>query len=238
MGGGGLLCDDAPSQLTDVWIASNVAPTGGGALVQYAHTQMVNVVVADNEERGLDLRTTGASPALSNMSIVGNRATQPGSAVYAYGTDPMLTNVDVSGNTALGGGAIHAVASAPLLGHCNVFDNAPADFSGMANPLGTDGNISVDPQYLDTAALDPFAWDLHLDPASYLVDAGDGNLQDPDGSTADIGALGGEMADQWDLDGDGSPGWWQPGPYDAALYPAQGWDCDDLDSTVGPDSGC
>ncbi|MBC8424246.1 hypothetical protein H8E07_09000 [bacterium] len=49
---------------------------------------------------------------------------------------------------------------------------------------------------------------------------------------------GGPAADQWDLDGDGYPLWWQPGPYDFATHPALGRDCDDLDASVYPGSGC
>ncbi len=37
---------------------------------------------------------------------------------------------------------------------------------------------------------------------------------------------------------DGFPEWWQPGPYDTASYPAQGWDCDDDDPEVFPGVGC
>ncbi len=40
------------------------------------------------------------------------------------------------------------------------------------------------------------------------------------------------------FDFDGAPDYWQPGPYDAATYPALGWDCDDRDPLLRPGSGC
>lgn len=61
---------------------------------------------------------------------------------------------------------------------------------------------------------------------------------DPDGSVADMGAYGGGDAGSWDLDEDGYPEWWQPGAYDAVLYPGDGWDCDDHDDDVYPGNGC
>ncbi len=53
-----------------------------------------------------------------------------------------------------------------------------------------------------------------------------------------MGAYGGEPAGRWDLDGDGFPEWWQPGPYDPVTYPGFGWDCDDRDASVFPGNGC
>ncbi len=39
-----------------------------------------------------------------------------------------------------------------------------------------------------------------------------------------------------DLDGDGYPLWWLPGPFDPAASPNM--DCDDQDDTVYPGAGC
>ena len=92
--------------------------------------------------------------------------------------------------------------------------------------------------FVAAAYPDPLDWDLHLAVGSPLIDAGAPNALDPDGSPADMGPYGGPGADAWDLDGDGFPAWWQPGPYDSATYPALGLDCDDLDPQVHPLSGC
>jgi hypothetical protein len=63
-------------------------------------------------------------------------------------------------------------------------------------------------------------------------------LLDAGGGTSDLGPFGGTVGDQWDLDLDGAPDYWQPGPYDAATYPAAGWDCDDRDALLTPVHGC
>ena len=78
------------------------------------------------------------------------------------------------------------------------------------------------------------ALDLHLATSSLLVDAGFPNCHDPDGTDCDIGAYSGPGGGGWDLDGDDSNEWWQPGPYDHVAYPPEGWDCDDRDPTTHP----
>ena len=40
------------------------------------------------------------------------------------------------------------------------------------------------------------------------------------------------------MDGEGGPLWWMPGPYDTSSYPALGYDCNDDDPDLGPNSGC
>ena len=148
-------------------------------------------------------------------------------------------HVTVTGNVAgVGGGGVYGPGSSPSFAYCNGWGNSPDDYGALADPTGQDGNIGADPGFADTAAPDPRDWDLHLAPASPLVDAGDPGEADPDGGTPDIGALGGTGADGWELDGDGYPLWWQPGAYDPAGYPALGLDCDDRDPAVFPGSGC
>ena len=109
-----------------------------------------------------------------------------------------------------------------------MWGNGPDDWYGLADPTGTDGDLSVDPDLLSGG--------VHLDAGSALIDAGDPARLDPDGSRSDIGPLGGPYADTFDQDQDGWPGWWLPGPYDATTSP--GMDCDDDDASVYPGSGC
>jgi hypothetical protein len=161
---------------------------------------------------------------------------------------PTFTRTSISGNTGThdwadyGGGVSVANSASPAFSWSNVHGNTifsgESNFHDMPDPTGSDGNVSVPPDYLGATATDPQFWDLHLASTSLLIDAGDPTVLDPDGSPSDIGAYGGPNADQWDLDGDGYPSWWQPGPYDYATYPALGWDCDDLDANVYPGSGC
>ena len=189
-----------------------------------------NTVVAGNPEGGI--RLAGRTVFIENTTIIGTTSsTRPG--FRAHTSDVVITNSMVAGNEI----GVSSYNSTVTFDHSNVWGNT-TDWFGLPDPTGTNGNISVDPQHLGTTSSDPLDWDLHLSASSPLVDAGSPALLDPDGSPSDIGAWGGPDADLWDLDGDGYPSWWQPGPYDYATYPAQGWDCDDLDPDVVPGDGC
>ena len=64
-------------------------------------------------------------------------------------------------------------------------DTVPAGFAGMANPTGSDGNLTADPQ---------FDAGYHLGAGCACVDAADPALHDHDGSRADMGRFGGPEA--------------------------------------------
>jgi hypothetical protein len=66
-------------------------------------------------------------------------------------------------------------------------DTFPAEFSGMADPTGMAGNISLDPLFVSAAT-----GDFHLTTTSPARDAGDPALRDADGTAADLGAYSGQ----------------------------------------------
>ena len=107
-----------------------------------------------------------------------------------------------------------------------------------------DGLMACEGDCDDTdAAVNPYAVELcdgidnDCDPTTDESVDGDGDGYVRCSGDCDD-ADGGPNAGSWDLDGDGYPEWWQPGPYDYATYPALGWDCDDSDPDVYPGSGC
>ena len=212
--GGGVAVDQSTAALDSVVIAGNWAPSGGG------------------------LRVGGGNVTWSGGVLARNGASVGGGVYLIASAALTLWSVSVTGTTA--GSAIERdwTAGAVTVSYCNLWGNAGGNVTGLADPVGIDGNVSVDPQFLDTSPVSVLDWDLHLDPTSLLVDAGPTGSSDPSGGPADIGIYGGPDADQWDLDGDGYPSWWQPGPYDYGTYPALGWDCDDQDPTVYPGAGC
>jgi len=67
-------------------------------------------------------------------------------------------------------------------------DVYPAAFAGMTDPSGTDGNLDLDPGFVD-----PLAGDFHLRPDSPCIDTGSPSLIDLDGSRADMGLFGGGL---------------------------------------------
>ncbi len=181
---------------------------------------------------------THGTLSMANVTIHGNDTAGRGGGIFLEDVVSSLTGVTVSGNGGNHGGGIYSSClQCPFSAdHSNTWDNESGDYTNLSTPTGSDGNIAVDPEFLDTAATDPVDWDLHLVAGSSLFAAGDPALADPDGGTSDIGAFGGPGANQWDLDRDGYPGWWTPGPYDPATSP--GMDCDDGDPGVFPGSGC
>ena len=182
------------SSVTNSVFAGNVAGDAttenalGGGLYLLAWDQPAQVVNADvfrNEANGQ--RAQGAGVYFLN-----------GDGDVASST---LTNVSISSNvqtasSEAGGTALHFEdygngGTPPVLAWCNVYDQDADAFAGISDPTGADGNVAVDPGYVDVTGTDPTAWDLTLDAASALIDAGDPTITDADGSTSDIGAYGG-----------------------------------------------
>ena len=242
--GGGIFVDGGSLQLANVAITGNSVTSasggkGGGLAALDAAVQLTNVTVLDNAST-LDcggLYLEGSADGLVNVAVHGNSAAGNGGGIcLAGGIELNLTNVSATSNVASDGSNVHCDGCSPDWQSCNLWSADGIGISGISYSVGSDGNLSVDPTYLDTTDADSLLWDLHLATDSPLADVGDG--EDPDGSGADIGAYGGTGADLWDLDGDEYPEWWQPGEYDFDTYPDEGWDCDDRDAGVYPGRGC
>ena len=88
-------------------------------------------------------------------------------------------------------GGIHVFNGPTWVSYTNAWGNDGTDWTGVPDPTGASGNLSVDPLWTDLSPFDPADWDLHLQPGSPLIDAGDPSLADPDGTTSDIGPHGG-----------------------------------------------
>jgi len=240
VGGSGMFLDTSSPSLTNVIIADNqITYIGGGMYLDSSSPTLTNVIISGNETyiNGGAMYLDSSDPVLTNVTITGNVTVDRGGGLFLQNSAPSLTNVVISDNSATTqGGGIDGNTGTPVLEYCNVQGNSPDDFVNMTDPTGTDGNQSVDPQFLYTSATYTVDWDLHLGSSSALIDAGDPSILDPDGSNSDMGAYGGAEADLWDLDGDGAPLWWQPGTYDDEAYIPEGWDCDDWNAAMGPGS--
>lgn len=195
---------------------------GGGLYASWTDVQLSNVTFVGNaadgagghdshEERGGGLYLATSTAELVNVAFQGNRARDEGGAVFAN-----------SGSTV-------------TLDSCAIWGNEP-DHIVVEGTWSASNGITADAGFSDLQSILPRWWDTHLSWASPLVDAGDPTLVDPDGSPSDIGAYGGPGAGDWDLDWDGYPEWWQPGGYDHVHYRSDGWDSDDRDAYVNPDT--
>ena len=243
-GGGMVVASYSSHTMHTVVIADNESTSYAGGLYVASDSSLflVNGIITGNHGGtygGGVYLWNDATLSMVNGHVVGNLSDQVGGGIYAYTSCwVLLSNTNISHNTAATGGGISVSGAGTSFTNANVWGNAPDDFDNVTDPTGSYGNLSEDPLFGDLSAPDSLGWDLHLFTASPLVDAGLGTYIDPDGSVSDIGAYGGTYADQFDRDLDGWYSWWQPGAYDGATYPALGWDCDDDDPSVRPDSGC
>jgi len=211
--------------------AASVATWAGGLSFDDATIVLSRVMVYGNlcTASPCGMRLAGGSFDGDRLLVTDN-GPSGASVQMDSATDVTFTGSILTGSVGLAGGS-----PAPSLGWCALWR---ANGDAVVGAVGVDGNIDADPGWLDAANPDLDLRDYHLGASSDLVDAGEVPDVDPDGSPSDIGPYSGPDADGWDLDGDGAPGWWQPGPYDVGSYPALGWDCDDRDATVFPGQGC
>ncbi len=173
---------------------------------------------------------------MQNVVLVENQSGD-GGAVYVNGGSIVISGSIVANNVSTGdGGGLNCLGCSATLVHNDAWGNSPDNYHGLADPTGSNGNLSVDPEFLDTSDPDPQQWDLHLATGSPLIGVGDPAVFNPDGSQSDMGLYGGPDAEYRDLDWDGYHEWWLPGAYDAVTSP--GMDCDDRDEMVYPGSGC
>jgi hypothetical protein len=237
--GGGLWLHDgeATYALTNVILAGNSSENDGGAVVQqrtevdYSHVAMVGNSALDwsggldTWSDGLNSGQGGAEGTLRSSIVAGNSAFTGFGGLSLWGGPWSSGWTHCDGNRSDEGDVNY--------GSLQGFTLVAPWLDGSVG-FAQDGIEGV-PDAWDWTAT-PERWDLRLDPASPLIDAGEDGTLDPDGSPADVGPFGGPGADGWDLDGDGFFAWWRPGPYDASIDPTA--DCDDLDPTVNPGQGC
>lgn len=203
---------------TRVTACANSSMYGGGLWIEHDTVAVLdNLVAARNSATGSGggLAVEEAELTLRNASVLANTGTGLYLNKTAADVDSSLFAWTRSGN------ALVADAAPDTLSHCAWYENTAMD---TIYTLDETHLVDVDPQLtaFDTSADDCDGDDLRLLLTSLLLDAGDPERTDPDGSPTDVGALGGEHADPdaWtDGDSDGSPVM---------------WDCDDDNALVNP----
>ena len=129
--GGGIDCDQSSPKITGNLITGNSCGTRGGGICCY----------------------NNSSPSVVNNTLNGNQtAGKGGNIFYGGGSHPQIGNCIVT-NAAMGGGIV-TDGSFHSIAYCDVYGNTGGNYVGMADPTGTNGNISTDPLFANAASGD------------------------------------------------------------------------------------
>jgi len=177
--GGGIYDYDGNSSLVeDNQFLSN---GGGGVYLNGCNPTIHRNLFQDNDNPlgpggGIDM--VGASPSISQNLVLRNHSGTHGGGISIEGSAVLTGNTMVLNRADLGGGNVYvegqsvATLTNNILSHspqqglslngpntvtlsCNdVSNNAGGNYSGLADPTGTNGNISLDPLFCNLIALD------------------------------------------------------------------------------------
>lgn len=181
--GGGVRVDGASTALIEQSaVVSNTAVAllsqggnGGGVFAAAgSHVTVVDSTVSHNvaDAGGAGLRFTGATATLVNLTIADNTG-GGADGIYATSTALTLTNSIVVSNTR---GVRVDGAGATVITYNDVWNNAGGNYAGLADPTGTNGNISLDPLFVSGPYLTYYLSQVAAGQAvnSPALDAGDG----------------------------------------------------------------
>jgi hypothetical protein len=128
-----------------------------------------------------------------NVTVGGCSATN-GGGLYASGTSTLSVLNSILYGSGVGAGVL-VDSTATWTGTYNdVYGNAGGNYSGVADPTGTNGNLSVDPVFRSVSDDDEFRNDdWQLASTSTCINAGRSSplYNDADGTRNDMGAYGG-----------------------------------------------
>jgi hypothetical protein len=159
-GGGIELYIDDGSTIMNNLIENNTAVRGGGGIdVFTSFPDVVNNTIVRNCIQGMGTACSqgGGGIALDSSAVVN-----------------MFNNVIAWNEAAVGqGGGVDAVNSTIDFRNNDTFGNLPVDYTGVADPTGSNGNISTDPLFVDELPT-PLSYQPRSD--SPLVDAGTATL--------------------------------------------------------------
>lgn len=137
-------------------------------------------IIARGDHHGIYVYGNGGSPAvIDHTTIVDNFD----NGVYVFDGAAEITNSSITHN---GKSGVKAYLSEPLVSYCNLYWNdadgtPPANYSGMSDMTGVDGNVSTEPYYCDFTG--SAGYDYHVCYASDVITLGEGG--------SPIGAYGG-----------------------------------------------
>jgi predicted outer membrane repeat protein len=166
----------------------NSATYGGGMAVYGIQVgQLQNALFAQNYASGAGgaLLTQGSPNFLLIQSdVVGNS-----SGIATISSETFVNSSAITGNS---GPALSVYNGGSFNVTYSDFWN-DGGFQDTPDPGTTNGNLAADPLFVDTSATSALDWSLHLAPGSPLIDAGDPEVPDADGTRRDIGYYAGPI---------------------------------------------
>lgn len=164
--GGGLCVQFTTATITNSIISHNSASYGGGLYSDTGTLILYNSVVTRNmspKQQGAGITVGGGLLRSTNSTICYNES--EGIAVFVGVLE--LVNSIVAANE---GGVIGYLISSKSLFRNNVIHNT-YNFSGLPDPSGTNGNINLDPRFVN-----PPYNDFHILTDSPCIDTGDDSV--------------------------------------------------------------
>lgn len=206
--GGAMMIRDnfQPITLRGLTVRGNVAGHGAGLYIRTSRFTLSHSSFVDNwsSHEGGALVVGGDGTAFNEpmcpcppLDATGtidfvvaydNAADEGGSGLWVRSPDLLVRSSIFLANqgqaiVAVGPEATPNQVTPPTWRYNDVF---PASFTGFADPTGTNGNLSLDPLFID-----PATEDFHLMSPSPCVDTGDPAFLDIDSTRADMGLYGG-----------------------------------------------
>ena len=189
--GGGLYWDSGQMTVQRTDIRRNQAAVGGGAYINAENPIFQFDVIANNHATSngggffiTKNSTLPSTPIIFNSTLVYNTATVLGSGLLCSNqTNPVVQNSIFWGNASADGVQIHLQGSSEIfVSFCDIAGDE-GGIVGFDDIIYQD-NLNVDPDFLDRANED-----YSLNITSLCIDSGNPNSpNDPDGTTADMGA--------------------------------------------------
>lgn len=223
--GTGIQCtSNSPALIARNLVSGNTGSEAGGGIyiAGYGASVTDNVIVGNKAHVGGGIYAAGYSsavdkPLIANNTIVANSSDEGGCVVLTGNRVPGFYNNIVANNTS--GVMVNPgySGSTPGIRNNDVFSNTGAAYINLADLTGVNGNLALDPFFLDWAGGD---WRLRT--ASPCVDSGNDTVVDPGekdfygnpriiGAHVDIGAAEAPLRrNRFERDG-GTPGG-GPGP--------------------------
>jgi parallel beta-helix repeat protein len=159
--GGGMMLDEQCTPLVQRNVIRDnvsIGGSGGGVYCDHAANPVLfENVIARNQSAAYGGGVTAweySTPLLKANTIVANQAVLGGAGLYVTRAARVELTRDIIAFNGPGGVVVDvATAGAVTVGCVDAWDNGSLNYSGIPDPTGSNGNISLDPLFCDLPAL-------------------------------------------------------------------------------------